>query len=157
MINKNYRESFEERLRLRRELGKDYDKIVEKPKGKLTETRERELEESKKALERLTNNKSKLPAGRPPTLDEFIERLTAINTGSEDETRCMKCRELYPEKLDLVTDGYCIGCAAELFYGDISRAVQEVTLMNIQQAFREMKAYNSQSEAQKVKRGMTDS
>lgn len=130
-------------------------RIIIKPE-ELTENQLRELEESKRVLEMIAGDNSEIPIGRPKTLEDFKRILEEIRINELDsEVRCKNCAELYFKKFNIITEGYCTGCAAEIFYGDISQASIEVGLMNFQQAQRNMRAYDSQAEAQKAKRGMT--
>jgi len=154
MAKADYRESFQERLRKRITLGKDYE-TFEEPEGETTDRRSQELEESRRALKRLSEDKFEQCDGRHKTLEEFMLRITEITTENYDfkKTSCLKCRESYNAVFDTITEGYCVGCATEIFYGDISRATSEVSSMNIRQARREIRAWAALSPAQKIKLG----
>ena len=118
--------------------------------------RSEELDEWEVALQRLVDRLGgEYSEGRPKTRKEFLTRMREIDTDGSHEVGCSACRELYSVKLDNLTEGYCVGCAVELFYSDITRAVSEIMVMNYLKARRQQVARNAQVYRQRMKLSIT--
>ncbi|MBW2968946.1 hypothetical protein KY304_01920 [Candidatus Woesearchaeota archaeon] len=81
---------------------------------------------------------------RPETLNEFIkeiEKIKKINEKEPKKSYCKSCEDSYPAKLKVLTEGYCIDCAMELFYGRLSTGgVRNIDNKKIKKSIEAFKA-----------------
>jgi len=95
---------------------------------------------------------------RAETLEGFLAQVNTLTVeDTKKEVNCSSCRDPYDARIQDLTGGYCLSCAREVHYGDISGSVGDVIDRNEDAANKKKEALDSMPEGQRVGRGKTSS
>lgn len=94
---------------------------------------------------------------RPETLEKFLEKLEELKQNTDYTAKCKACRDDYPSVYRDLTEGYCPGCAAEVFYENLEIASEDILETNYSTARRIRKSNDALVARQRESKGKTDS